>query len=115
MKENLYFYKATVERVIDGDTIVLVIDKGFYDFSKKSVRLFGINTPELRSSNPEEKKKAKEAKSFLEGILTVGTKVIIKSKELDKYGRPIAVIYLDDVNINEVLLNSGHAKAYEEG
>lgn len=111
--DKLYTYKAKVERVIDGDTAVLVIDLGFTVQWKSSCRLYGINTYELRSKDAAEKEKAKEAKKVTENYLQPGSEVIVVSRELDKYGRPLVDIYCTEnfsLHLNDWLLKQGLAK-----
>ena len=108
----MYTYNAKVIRVIDGDTVVLDIDLGFTIHWKSSCRLYGINTPELNSRDKDEKLKALEAKNFLIQELPVGSDVVINSKKLDKYGRPLVEIMNNNININQELLVLGLAQEY---
>lgn len=114
MVNDLYTYKATVVRVIDGDTAELIIDLGFTVQWKSTCRLYGVNTPELRSKNADEKAKASLAKEFTKANLNEGAIVIIKSKDLDKYGRPLVDIYCGEnysVHLNAALIDAGLAKS----
>ena len=108
----MYQYKATVVRVVDGDTVVLNIDLGFTVHWKSSCRLWGINAPELNSKDQAERLKALEAKDFLATNLPVGSEVIVNSKELDKYGRPLVEILVRGMVINNELVANGLAKDY---
>jgi micrococcal nuclease len=113
----MYEYNATVIRVIDGDSVWLEVDVGFHMTYKYNFRLGGINTPELRSSDPEEKARAYAAKARLEELLPVGQQVKIKTAKPGKYGRWIADVFLnfdepDGVFINQTLLAEGHAVPY---
>ena len=83
----LYHYKATVIRVVDGDTVWLRIDRGFREFFETSCRLFGINTPELSTGAP-----GQDAKGWLTERVTGKTLYIVSAK-LDKYGRPLVTLY----------------------
>lgn len=110
---NLYTYNATVIRVVDGDTVELVIDLGFTVQWKSSCRFYGVDTYELRSKDAVEKEKAKEAKALVESHLPRGTKVIVISRTLDKYGRPLIDIYCKEdfsVHLNDLLLKQELAK-----
>lgn len=113
---NLYNYKATIVRVVDGDTVELMIHLGFTIMWKSTCRFYGVNTPELKSKDPEERAKAKEAKTFIEQQLIPGAVVYIKSHELDKYGRPLITIYCgpeqDPIILNNKLVELGLAKTY---
>jgi micrococcal nuclease len=90
----MYTYRARVVRVIDGDTVVLDIDLGFDIHHIKSCRLYGINAYELRDKDPEKKRLATFGKVALTEMLP--PVVIIESKDLDKYGRPLVEIHLTD-------------------
>lgn len=119
----MYTYNAEVARVVDGDTVDLYIDLGFNTFIKERARLYGINTPETRTRDIEEKKKGLEAKQYLiDWVKKHKNKVTIKT-ELDKkgkYGRILATLwgkdeYDSNKNIpsaNELLLENGHAIEY---
>ena len=120
MKDHLYTYEATVVRVLDGDTVEATIDRGFKDYAVRHIRLSGINAPELTAKLDSEKKRAAESKAFLSSILQHGTKVIIKSVKLDKYGRSLAVIFVEEdgmpdcyTNVNDLMLSKGHAVPYK--
>ena len=78
----LYFYKCVVKRIIDGDTIDVVFDLGFDTSVKQRIRLYGINTPETRTRNKEEKQKGLAAKKRLSDILKVSkSSIYIKTKK----------------------------------
>ncbi len=111
---TFYKYKATTISIVDGDTCIGMVDKGFFDYSQMYIRLHGINTPELNSTDLEVRKKAVAAKEFLESILPIGSVFWIDSKKLDPYKRPIAEIYLPGsaISINQQMINSGFAVKY---
>lgn len=111
MINNLHHYKATVIRILDGDTVELVIDLGFTVQWRSTCRLYGVNTPELTSKDPLVRAKALEAKQHLIDKLSIGATVYIKSRELDKYGRPLADLYYSSEfkHINKELLDLGLA------
>jgi len=84
---------AEIVRVVDGDTVDVLIDLGFGIRMKERVRLYGVDTPEIRSLALREKKFGLLAKEYVEGILTVGSLVILDTK-LDttgKYGTVLGV------------------------
>tara|TARA_R100000152_G_C6667765_1_gene104919 strand:- start:93 stop:449 length:357 start_codon:yes stop_codon:yes gene_type:complete len=116
----MYTYKAKLDRVVDGDTIDVNIDLGFDISVHKRVRLAGINAPESRTKDLEEKKKGLASKARLMELLDKGD-LVVESKELGKYGRVIGdlTIYPDDlglpININETLIEEGHAVEYDGG
>lgn len=109
----MYEYKATVIKVVDGDTVKLKIDLGFCMNWETNCRLARINTDELKSLDSILKESAKSAKEYLEKCITIGEHVRIYSVSLDKYKRPIIELYKNNgKNVNEDMLTSGHAKHY---
>jgi endonuclease YncB( thermonuclease family) len=96
----MYQYKATLNRVIDGDTVNLTIDLGFRLTYTANCRLAGINAPEM---NTDEGKTAKVALMQM-----LGDEFLIESTGLDKYGRPVVRIG----NINDKMLEGGYARKY---
>ena len=122
MKE--YKYNAVVSRIIDGDTIYVDINLGFnIIFRKQQIRLYGIDTPESRTRNLEEKIKGIEATNFLKDRIKVGDDIIISTLKYNhkgKFGRFLAEIYYFDsennlMNLNIELLESGNAVPYFGG
>lgn len=103
----MYKYKCTVVRWIDGDTLEVMIDLGFFVNIKQTIRLFGVNAPELRSKNLQEKALAKKALDLVQSTCPVGTTVIAettKPNPRDKYGRFLANLILPDKrSLNEIL------------
>ena len=111
----LYHYKATVIRVVDGDTVWLRIDRGFREYFETSCRLYGINAPELSTGAP-----GQDAKGWLMERLA-GKTLYIVSNKLDKYGRPLVTLYEPEVDtasfelsINQQMLDLNLAVAYAE-
>lgn len=117
----MYIYKSTVIKIVDGDTVDLMVDLGFDINFKMRVRLYGINTPELRASDPTIVAKAQEAKTFVSSLLPVGKQVYIQTikDKTEKYGRYLATIFLDEVltvpSLNQQLIDKGLAVAYFGG
>ena len=113
----MYEYKATVKRVIDGDSVVLDIDLGFYMFMNETkIRLYGIDTPEMNSEDPLLRLQAVLAARYLYDNLPVGSKVTIKTvlDKREKYGRLLATIITQDgFNINDGLLENKLAINYK--
>ena len=112
---NLYAYKATVLDVYDGDTIRLKIDLGFgIVLENESVRLFGINTPELRGEEREDGLVSRDR--LRELILGKEVTLITIKDSKGKYGRYLGTIYLevDDelIDINQQLITEGLAEPY---
>jgi len=104
----VYQYRAWVIRVIDGDTAEVRVDLGFKVGITATLRLHGIDAPELKG---ETLKAGKAARARLREVVE-GKEVVIDSRELDKYGRTVAVVLLDGVNVNELLVSEGHAAPY---
>ncbi len=124
----MYEYNAIVERVVDGDTIDVIIDLGFKTWKKVRVRMEGINTPESRTRDLEEKKRGLAAKDRLVEILELNdNKCILHVSGVGKFGRAIANVFVtslspthDDssltlINVNQQLIVEGHAKEYYGG
>jgi len=110
----MYEYRAKLIKIIDGDTIDARIDLGFGIFLKKRIRLFGINAPETRSRDLDEKKSGLASKRRLEAILEASNgKFTLKSKGVGKFGRCLGEIMVDNVNINELLIEEGLAEVYK--
>jgi len=111
----MYEYSCTVERVVDGDTIDVVLDLGFDILYKSRVRLYGIDTPESRTRDLDEKARGKLAGAFLKNAIDNGTKVVIQTKLKDsrgKFGRVLGDVVVDGVNINQSMVENYHAAAY---
>lgn len=112
----MYTYKVKVLKVIDGDTIDVDIELGFnVTLKKQRVRLYGIDTPESRTRDLDEKKYGLLAKAFLAMAAPVGGYVNLKSHERGKFGRILGSLYNDEsgVSINEKMINSHHAVPYQ--
>jgi len=117
-KENIYTYLGFLDRVVDGDTLVMHIDCGFDNWKTERLRLRGINTPEMRSTQGH------KAKRFVENALNGVKFVIVKTYKEDKYGRYLAdIFYLPDEDdphavakegkfLNQDLLDQGLASLY---
>ena len=115
-KLNPWIYNAEIKKVVDGDTFDIVIDLGFDTLRKGRVRLYGVNTPESRTTNLEEKKMGLAAKEFTDQWLTAaGHKVKIETI-LDKnetYGRVLAKVWNEaGACLNDDIIASGLAREY---
>ena len=114
----MYEYEAKVVRVVDGDTVDALIDIGFSVWVKKRIRLYGINTPESRTRDLDEKKLGLAAKEQLKSwIEDNDNKITIKSHGVGKYGRCLGEIYTEgnDESLNKQLVKTGHAVEYFGG
>jgi len=110
-----FVYRAILERVVDGDTIDVTLDLGFSVFlHKQRCRLAGIDTPESRTRNLEEKALGKKASARL-SELCVGS-FLIQSLGIGKYGRILAIPFTEDgQDVCQILVNEGHAVEYWGG
>lgn len=125
----MYEYRIKeVDRVVDGDTIDVTIDLGFDILYRTRVRLYGINTPESRTRDLEEKKRGLAAKERLTEILNHATHMrhhlILQTKEKGKFGRYLGIIIIQDcrpdhanerTDVNRQLVEEGHAVEYFGG
>jgi len=124
----MYEYNANVERVVDGDTIDVIIDLGFKTWKKVRVRMEGINTPESRTRDLEEKERGLAAKDRLQEILEYNdNQCILKVSGLGKFGRALATVHVQSlsplttessmtlINVNQQLIEEGHAVEYHGG
>jgi len=112
----MYEYKCKVNKVIDGDTVDVDIDLGFGVWLKKQrIRFFGIDTPESRTRDLEEKKYGLAAKKYVTDRMPVGsiqTLVTVKDGK-GKYGRILGQFRMEDGSIlNENMIAEHHAVAY---
>ena len=121
----MYTYNAEVLRVLDGDTIDVLIDLGFSTHRKIRVRLYGINAPESRTRDLAEKKLGLAAKERLINILEEqDNKVILESHGVGKYGRCLGELFYNKdlpeggfirTSINNQLVIEGHGVQYFGG
>ena len=120
----MYNYKISPLKVIDGDTIDAEIDLGFDIKVKKRIRFMGINAPESRTRDLEEKARGLAAKDRVKQLLEGCENIQLKSHGVGKFGRCLGEIMLDKVDgsekltlvsLNELLIKEGHAKEYHGG
>jgi len=113
-----------INRVLDGDTIDVTIDLGFDLYKKERVRIAGVDTPEKRTKNLEEKELGIDAtnwlKEKLEGTLAGDDQLFIRTElvgGVGKYGRLLGWCYIGDseVSLNEQMITEGYAHAYDGG
>ena len=111
----MYQYKIKkITRIVDGDTVDVDIDLGFNITISHRIRLKGINAPETKTLDLEEKNKGIQARLWLEKELSKPGEWIIETTKEDKYGRMLGTLYLvgEPVTVNEKMLNEGIAKPY---
>lgn len=106
----MFEYACNICRIVDGDTVDVDIDLGFGVWLRNErVRLYGINAPETRTRDADEKAAGLIAKTYLQGAL--GASAVLKSLDFasGKYGRVLGVFFVDGENINATLLDKGMA------
>ncbi len=120
----MYEYKMQLVRVVDGDTVDAEINLGFDVKIKKRIRFMGINAPESRTRDLEEKARGLAAKDRVKQLLNGCENITLKSHGIGKFGRCLGEIFLDVVDgsekmtlesLNELLIKEGHAKEYHGG
>ena len=115
----MYEYKCKVKRVVDGDTMDVILDLGFDIHHAVRVRMAGIDTPESRTRDKDEKARGKLSKAFLKESIK-GKKIVLKTKIKDakgKFGRVIAEVWAEFEkgslrNINELMIKECYAVKY---
>lgn len=111
MDKNLYVYRSKVISVYDGDTITCDIDCGFgVILRKQKIRLYGINTPEVRGDSKNEGIKVRDI--LREKILDKDIYLESIKDKKGKYGRWLGIVHYDGVNINDWLLDNNYAVKY---
>tara|TARA_R100001443_G_scaffold42770_1_gene56035 strand:- start:3316 stop:3777 length:462 start_codon:yes stop_codon:yes gene_type:complete len=124
-RKSCYNFRVIeINRVVDGDTIDVTIDLGFDLYKKERVRVAGVDTPEKRTRNLEEKELGIDATYWLqeklEGAVAGDDDLVIRT-ELDggvgKYGRLLGWLYIGDgdVSLNEQMITEGYAHPYDGG
>ena len=124
-RKSCYNFRVVeINRVLDGATIDVTIDLGFDLFKKERVRVAGVDTPEKRTRNHEEKELGIDAtnwlKDKLEGAISGDDDLIIRTElvgGVGKYGRLLGWLYIGDadVSLNEDMIAEGYAHAYDGG
>ena len=115
----MYEYRCKVVHIVDGDTVDVDIDLGFGVWMKKQrIRMYGIDTPESRTRDLEEKKYGLAAKAYLTGMLDDEAGIILKThKDAEgKFGRILGELWRTtnyaDKSINEYMIEKHHAVRY---
>jgi micrococcal nuclease len=111
----MYKYDAMCLRVVDGDTIKARVDLGFHIWVEKTIRIRGIDCPEVRTKNLVEKRMGIRAKGRVVELLEENEfQFKLISHSLGKYGRVVGDVILPQGDLGEVLIAEGHAERYEE-
>ena len=115
----MYEYSATIRRWVDGDTVDVTLDLGFDILYNNRIRLYGINTPESRTRDLEEKERGLAAKDRVKELCPVGSSVTLKTTKdgRGKFGRILGEIFVPGAvqSINQLLVEEGHALEYFGG
>ena len=124
-RKSCYNFRVTeINKVLDGDTIDVTIDLGFDLYKKERVRIAGVDTPEKRTRDLEEKALGIDATNWLkkkledtingDGELSIRTELV---GGVGKYGRLLGWLYIDDseISLNELMIDEGYAHAYDGG
>ena len=124
-RKSCYNFRVTeINRVVDGDTIDVTIDLGFDLYKKERVRVAGIDTPEKRTRDLEEKALGIDATNYLkkklEDTIAGDDELTIRTElkgGMGKYGRLLGWLYIgeDVVSINEQMIDEGYAWSYDGG
>jgi micrococcal nuclease len=115
----MYQYKCKINKVLDGDTVDIDLDLGFnIVLANQRVRMAGIDTPESRTTNKEEKSRGILSKKKLGEKLPVGSWQIIETQRSDnnddKFGRILGVFLLEDgTKVNDWLIKNNYAVPYK--
>ena len=118
----MYEYNCIIKKIVDGDTVDVDIDLGFDVYlNNQRVRLQGIDAPETRTKDLEEKAMGLLSKEFVQGILPVGSKQVLVTTEYNpngKYGRIIGTFKMYDAmkdrwsNLSTIMIEQGYANPY---
>jgi micrococcal nuclease len=119
----MYTYNAKLIRVVDGDTVIAMVDLGFNTWKQTNIRFYGIDAYESRTRDLEEKEKGLKAKQLVIDVLEKSNgEFILKSMGLDKYGRSLGILKVPDeeaeygsTDLNQYLVNEGLAVPYYGG
>ena len=110
----MHEYHCVITKIIDGDTIDVDIDLGFDCWlHKQRIRLYGIDTPESRTRDLEEKKYGLAAKAFVQKFIPLGSTALLNTKEKGKYGRYLGDFKVKNQWLCTELLKHRHAVKYE--
>ena len=113
----MYEYNAIIRRVVDGDTVDITLDLGFNILYNSRKRLLGIDTPESRTRDLEEKALGLAAKERVKELCPVGSTVLLKTTKdgRGKFGRILGEIFAEGQSVNKLLVEEGHAVEYFGG
>jgi micrococcal nuclease len=104
-------YRAVVERVVDGDTVHVLLSLGVDEYAYRMIRIRGVNAPEVFSGPPKERERGKAARDFLARLLPAGAKCrLTTERDATTLGRYVADMQLEDGrDVAAELIATGHA------
>jgi micrococcal nuclease len=110
---KLHHYRAEVLRVVDGDTFEAMVDRGDSIWSKKTIRILGIDAPEMKGPS---KAAGQQARNFLAlHLASFGNRLIIKTQKADSFGRSLADCWTSDgYSVAWWMIQNGFAEATDE-
>ena len=111
----MYQYNCRIDRVVDGDTVDVDIDLGFDVWLKKQrIRLYGVDAPESRTRDKEEKVYGLAAKHFVENLLPKSSTQVLRTRKdgVGKYGRILGEFLVDNTTVNQLLIDTHNAVKY---
>ena len=115
---EIYNYGVKIDRVVDGDTLDVMIDLGFNTHIKRRIRMHGINAPESRTRDLEEKARGLASKERLIELLDEDN-IVMKSHGKGKFGRVLGELFIkkenEYISVNDLLVKEGFAKEYFGG
>lgn len=118
-KQKIYgdIVVSKVLSVYDGDTFFCNLSDLHPIIGERiGIRVKGINTPEIKGGTEEERQKARECRDFVKKtILNTEAKIVLRNMSRDKYFRILADVYVDDVNLGQLLIDKGFARPYFGG
>lgn len=96
-------YRATIERIVDGDTVYVFVSVGLNKYAYESVRLSGVDAPEIFTGDAVQKRRGFDARAHLESICPPGTKVLMSThKDAQSFGRYVATLRTaSGMNVND--------------
>ena len=106
----MYNYRAYIKDVYDGDTVTAVVDLGFLHYQEMKLRLYGIDTPEIRGSERPQGLIVRDI--VREMILGKNVEIHSYKDKQGKFGRYLATIIVDGLDLNQWLVDNGHATIY---
>ncbi len=115
----LWHYRGKVVRVVDGDTLVVHLDLGLRVYTEVSLRLAGINAPEMRQGTKEDRAAGSSARDYLATLLPPGAEVYVRThKDKQTFNRYVADVFHvglgAEFSITDEMVHAGHATYAEE-